>query len=402
MNAAADHQPVKDLFRRQFGCVATHVVRAPGRLELLGNHTDYNEGLVMAVAADRHIYLASSPRPDGRVELVSSAFPGREVFGVDRLERNPQAPWADYVKGVLVQLRKRGVHFSGFSAAIHGTIPIGAGMSSSAALEVATALTVRQLFPYSLNELGAAEAPERHDGQPLPALSAKEKLVLARLCQAAENEFVGVQCGLLDQISSLFGKAHHVLSIDCRFQTVDRAPLIGEAIVICDSGVKHALVAGEYNELRRHCESAARALGAKSLRSVGMSYLKSNQARLSLRERECACHVVGEIQRVVAAERALRSDDHRQFGQYMFQSHESSRDSLKNSCPELDLLVELARAHPACLGARLTGGGFGGATINLVAYHQVQEFQAHLATQYEKRTGRKAKPMVCQIVDGAG
>jgi galactokinase len=402
MNATADAQPVRELFRRQFQCVATHVVRAPGRLEMLGNHTDYNEGLVMSVAADRYIYVASSPRLDGRIELVSSAFPQREVFGVDEPAKNPEAPWADYVKGVLVQLRKRGVHFSGFSAAIHGTLPIGAGMSSSAALEVATALTVRQLFPFALNELGAAEAPSRNDGRPLPALSAKEKLLLARLCQAAENQFVGVNCGLLDQISSLFGKAHHVLNIDCRFQTVDHAPLIGEAIVICDSGVKHALVAGEYNELRRHCEAAARALGAKSLRSVEMTYLKANQARLAPRERECALHVVGEIQRVVAAERALRADDHRQFGQYMFQSHESSRDLLKNSCPELDLLVELARAHPACLGARLTGGGFGGATINLVAYHQAQEFMAHLAAGYEQRTDRKVKPMVCQIADGAG
>jgi galactokinase len=401
MTPGADSLPVKDFFRRQFGCVATHVVRAPGRLEMLGNHTDYNEGLVLSVAADRYIYLASTPRTDGRIELVSSAFPQREIFAVDHLVRNPEAPWADYVKGVLVELRRRGVHFSGFSAAIHGTIPIGAGMSSSAALEVATALTVRQLFPFALNEVGLAAAPTGHDGRPLPALPAKEKLLLARLCQAAENQFVGVNCGLLDQISSLFGRAHHVLNIDCRFQTVDHAPLIGEAIVICDSGVKHALVAGEYNELRRHCESAARALGAKSLRSVEVSYLKANQARLSVRERECANHVVGEIQRVVAAERALRADDHRQFGQYMFQSHESSRDLLKNSCPELDLLVELARAHPACLGARLTGGGFGGATINLVTYHQVPDFTAHLAAQYEQRTGRKTKPMVCQIVDGA-
>jgi galactokinase len=401
VSASADSAPVQELFRQQFGCVATHVVRAPGRLELLGNHTDYNEGLVMAVAADHYIYLAATPRQDGRIELVSSAFPQREVFGVDELARNPQAPWADYVKGVLVQLRKRGVHFSGFSAAIHGTIPIGAGMSSSAALEVATALMVRRLFPYALNELGAAEAPKRIDGHSLPGLSAREKLLLAKLCQAAENEFVGVQCGLLDPISSLFGRAHHVLNIDCRFQSVDHTPLIGEAIVICDSGVKHALVAGEYNELRRHCEAAARALGAKSLRSVEPAYLKANQARLSPRERDCASHVVGEIQRVVAAERALRADDHRQFGQYMFQSHESSRDLLKNSCPELDLLVELARAHPGCLGARLTGGGFGGATINLVAYHLVQDFMAHLAAQYAQRSGRKVTPKACQIADGA-
>jgi len=376
------------------------VIAAPGRLEVLGNHTDYNEGLVLSVATDKYIFMASSPRSDGKIELVSSAFPQREIFWNAELKRNPEAPWADYVKGVLAQLRKRGVHFSGFSAAIHGTVPIGAGMSSSAALEVATALTVRQLYPYSLNELGAAEPPRPGGQGKRPPLAAKERMHLARLCQAAENQFVGVNCGLLDQISSLFGKAHHVMNIDCRFQTVDHAPLIGEALVLCNSGVKHELVAGEYNELRRNCESAAQALRAKSLRSVEMSYLKANRGRLTEREWQCAYHVVGEIQRVVAAERALRDDDHRQFGQYLFQSHESSRDFLKNSCPELDLLVELARAHPACLGARLTGGGFGGATINLVAYHQVPGFIAAITSGYEAKTGRKISPIVCQAADG--
>jgi galactokinase len=356
----------------------------------------------MSVAVDRYIEIAASPRTDGRIELVSSAFPERELFTVTDIEANPGAPWANYVKGVLLELRRKGFHFSGFSAAIDSTIPVGAGMSSSAALEVATALVVRQMYPFAFNELGAADEPPPRDRRGvLPPLGAKEKLHLARLCQAAENRFVGVKCGLLDQISSLFGKAHHVLSIDCRFETVDRAPLVGEAIVVCNSGVKHALVAGEYNALRGHCESAARALMAKSLRSVEMRYLKANKDRLSPREYGCAYHVVGEIQRVVYAERALREDDHRQFGQYWFQSHESSRDFLRNSCPELDLLVELARQHRACLGSRLTGGGFGGATISLVAYHEVEDFMAHMATAYERQTGRPLEPLVCQVVDGA-
>ena len=230
----------------------------------------------------------------------------------------------------------------------------------------------------------------------------EEKLHLARLCQAAEIEFVGVNCGLLDQISSLCGRSYHVMNIDCRFHTVDLTPLFGEAIVVCDSGVKHQLTGGEYNELRENCESAAQALGAKSLRSVELSWLKANRGNLNRRQYECAYHVVGEIQRVAFAERALSEDDHRQFGQYMFLSHESSRDYLKNSCAELDLLVELARAHPGCLGARLTGGGFGGATVNLVAYHQAEDFLRHMTEQYEQRTGRKMKPMICQVVDGAG
>jgi galactokinase len=392
-----------EVFRRGFGFAPPHLARAPGRLEVLGNHTDYNEGLVMSVAVDRYIEIAASPRTDGRIELLSSAYPERELFTVTDLQQNPAAPWANYVKGVLLELRRIGVHFSGFSAAIDSSIPLGAGMSSSAALEVATALVVRQLYPYGFNELGALDSAPARDAQGrLPPLGPKERLPMARLCQAAENRFVGVNCGLLDQISSLFGKAHHVLSIDCKFQTVDRAPLVGEALVVCNTGVKHALVAGEYNALREHCEFAARALRANSLRSVEMTYLKANKDRLTPREYECAYHVVGEIQRVVSAERALREDDHRQFGQYLFQSHESSRDYLRNSCPELDLLVDLARQHPACLGSRLTGGGFGGATISLVAYHEVEDFIRHMSAAYAQKTGRTLEPVVCQVVDGAG
>ena len=191
------------------------------------------------------------------------------------------------------------------------------------------------------------------------------------------------------------------MNIDCRFQSVHHAPVPGEAIVVCDSGVKHQLAASEYNALREHCESAALALAAKSLRSVELPWLKAHRDNLNQRQYECAYHVVGEIQRVVFAEKALSDDDHRQFGQFMFLSHESSRDFLKNSCPELDLLVQLARAHPGCLGARLTGGGFGGATISLVAYHQAEDFMKTIAQQYEQRTGRGLVPVVCQIVDGA-
>jgi galactokinase len=397
-----DTTAVKTFFKRHFGYAPAHVAGAPGRLELLGNHTDYNEGLVMSVAVNKYVCIAASPRADGKIELVSSAFQQPDLFWISEIKHNPAAPWADYVKGVLVQLRKRGVHFSGFSAAIHSDLPAGVGMSSSAALEVASALIVRQLFAYSLTELGASIPPRRDQRGRLPPLGAKEKLHIARLCQAAEIEFVGVNCGLLDQISSLCGRSYHVLIIDCRFHTVNLTPLLGEAIVVCDSGVKHQLTGGEYNELREHCESAAQALRAKSLRSVELSWLKANRGNLNRRQYECAYHVVGEIQRVTFAERALSDDDHRQFGQYMFLSHESSRDYLKNSCPELDLLVELARAHPGCLGARLTGAGFGGATVNLVAYHQAEDFLRHMSKQYEQRIGRKMKPMVCQMVDGAG
>ncbi len=390
------------LFKGHFGHAPAHVVRAPGRLELLGNHTDYNNGLVLSLAIDKYIQIAVAPRADGKIELISSAFPGPEVFWLDRLAKNPAAPWADYVKGVLEQLRKRGAHFSGFNAAIHGTIPPGAGLSSSAALEIATALAVRQLFPFSLTETGLGAPPKRDSRGNLPPLASAERLTLARLCRAAENDYVGVRSGLLDQISSLFGRAGQVMEIDFQSLAVEFAPMTGEAVIVCDSGVKRALVSGAYNELREQCEGAARALGVPSLRAVDPARLAANKAKLTARQYECAYHVTGEIQRVILGVRALREDDHRLFGELMFRSHESSRDFMKNSAPELDLLVEIARAHPACLGARLTGGGFGGATINLVAYHQAEDFMAAIAREYHARSGRELKPMVCQIADGAG
>ena len=399
LNPVAD---VQNLFKHAFGHTPPHTVQAPGRVELLGNHTDYNEGLVMSLAVDRYIYIASSPRLDGKVELVSSAYPGREKFPISTLEKNPAAPWADYVKGVLAQLRQRGVYFSGFNAAIHGTIPLGAGLSSSAALEVATALTVRQIHPFRLTETGLMRPPKRAKDGTLPEMTRVEKLALAKLCQAAENKFVGVNCGLLDQVSSLFGKEYHAIELDCRNLSVEVLPMVGMvSVVICNSGVKHALTGGEYNELRRQCEAAARALGVRALRSVDAPMLAEHRSKLSEREYQCAYHIVGENQRVIYGGRALRASDLEQFGQYLYQSHASSRDYFKNSCAELDILVELAREHSGCVGARLTGGGFGGATLNLVLTSQVREFMQFIAAQYETRTGHKMEPLLCRIVDGA-
>jgi galactokinase len=225
---------------------------------------------------------------------------------------------------------------------------------------------------------------------------------IAKLCQRAENEFVGVKCGLLDQASSLFGKAHHAIELDFQFLTVEHAPMVGDlAIVTCNSGVKHELTGGEYNELRALCESAAQKLGAPFLRSVDLKHLLANRSRLTEREFQCAYHVVGEIQRVVHGARALRDHDFEQFGQFMFESHESSRDYFGNSTRELDLLVTLAREHPACLGARLTGGGFGGATINLVRGDGLVNFCQSMTRQYKERSDIDMIPLVCQIVDGA-
>jgi galactokinase len=393
---------LRDFFQKQFGTAPTHFVQAPGRVELLGNHTDYNQGLVMALAVDKFITLAVAPRPDGIVEIHDMAFPEVARFPVDKIAKDPAISWANYPKGLLLQLQKRGVPFGGFNAAIRSTVPLGAGLSSSAAFLVATALAVRKLYPYSLTEAGAGAPPPPDAAGNLPPLDNVEKMLFARACQAAENQFVGVNCGLLDHISSLFGRAWQVILIDCLHLTVNWSPLHGDiAVVVCHSGVKHALVGGEYNDRRAHCEAAAKSLGVPSLRFATLELLQANQAELAPRDYGCALHVVGENQRVSEGSQLLRADKLAEFGPLLFASHESSRLNFLNSCPELDVLVELAKTHPGCLGARLTGGGFGGATLNLVRRHQAEDFRATMAAGYEQRTGHKLQSWICQVVDGA-
>ena len=227
-------------------------------------------------------------------------------------------------------------------------------------------------------------------------------MILAKTCQAAENQFVGVNCGLLDYISSLFGRAWQVVLIDCLHLMVDWTPLAGDlAVVVCHSGVEHALVAGEYNERRRCCEEAAHILGVPSLRFVNPATLEAGRAKLSDRQYRRAAHVVGENDRVQRGAGALRRSDLAAFGRLLFESHASSQTNFENSCPELDALVDLARAHPACLGARLTGGGFGGATLNLVRHDQAEPFRQQIAAGYSQRFDRPLDSWLCQVVDGA-
>lgn len=393
---------VTQFFQEKFGQSPAQTVQAPGRVELLGNHTDYNQGLIMALAVDKHITQAVAPRSDDRVELVSTAFPERVEFPLNRIQPDPAAPWANYVKGLLIQLQQRGVRFGGFRAAIDSSIPLGAGLSSSAALLVSTALAVRKLYPYRLTESGSGTPPARGADGGLPPLDHAEKMILAKACQAAENRFVGVNCGLLDHISSLYGRAHHVILIDCLSLTVDWSPMEGDfAVVVCHSGVKHALVGGEYNNRRAHCEAAARKLGVPSLRFATLEALESGRNRLDPRDYGCARHVVGENQRVTDGSQLLCQGRLEDFGTLMFASHASSKEFFLNSCPELDALVDLARAHPACIGARLTGGGFGGATLNLVRPQATEDFQAQVAAGYRAKFGRPLESWVCQVVDGA-
>lgn len=397
---APESQVVLDLFKQHFGFRPAHVTRAPATVELLGSYAEANEGLVITAAVDRHAFIAASPRTDGKIELVH-ADRAPEIFWITEPKSNPAAPWADGFKTVLRELRQRKVHFSGFNAAIHSEIPGGLGMGEQAATAVATALGVRKLFPFSLGDSGATLPPKRDERGHLPPLPAPERLHFARVCRAALAASGNGADGFVAALTALGGRQWNLLNHDCRFNSLEHLPLIGTALVMCDSGVRAAKASEFAADVHAQCASAARKLQTKALRSVEPKSLRTWKSRLEPREFECASHVTGEIQRVAAAERALREDDHAQLGNYLSLSHESLRDQLQASCVELDLLVELARSHPGCFGARAMGHGFGGATINLVAYHAAEPFMAHMAKAYEAKTGRKLNPTVCQIVDGA-
>ncbi len=390
----------RTLFKQTFGHAPTHLIKAPARLELLGSHAEWNDGLALAVAIDRHLCLAAAPRTDGRIELVSSAYPQHEVLWLSDLAPNPDVPWTALVKAVLRQLRARGVHFGGFSAAVHSEIPPGAGFGSSGALLAATALTVRQLYPHKLTESGATIRRLGREKMPLP--TKLERLRIARLCQHAASGVAGEAGGTFDAVPCLCAEEFSTLLMDAQHGTVETLPLIGEvAVVVCDTGRLSPIVEARSAALRFHCAAAASALGVKSLRAVEPPQLKAARDRLTARQHACAYHAVGENRRVVTAERALRDGDLPQFGEFLNQSHASAREFFQNSTREMDLLVDLARAHPACLGARLSGLGFGGYTVNLVMWSEADEFCERVTAGYAEGTGRKLKTMRCRVVDGA-
>jgi galactokinase len=317
---------------------------APGRAELLGNHTDYNEGFVLALAVDRGTTITGHVRNDRTIHLHSRELGKTQEIVIDHLAAEKVSAWSRFTLGVVDQFRRNDLPIGGFDAEISGNLPLGAGLSSSASLENASALFLLRAFGGHL-----------------------EPMQIARFSQMAEHDFVGVRCGLLDQIASLMSRAHHATFIDCRSFEVQHVPLDGKiSVIIANSGVKHSLVAGEYNERRSDCEAAARALGVTALRDASTEMLRAHKSTMADRIYHRALHITGENERVVTGSAALRRGDLEQFGQLMFVSHESSRRNFENSCPELDQLVETARKTPGVYGARLSGGGFGGATINLV------------------------------------
>jgi len=346
---------------------------APGRVELLGNHTDYNEGVVLSAATHLGVHSRASDRPDGRMVFSSEGFEGAR--GVDRIEKT--GLWLDYPLGVAAMLADSGHRLGGFEIHFSSDLPRGAGLSSSAAMEVSTALALMGLFGIGL-----------------------EPLALAKLCRRAENEFVGVNCGLLDQASSIFGKSNHAIYLDFRSEQVSNIPFPdGVELLITNSGVAHALTGGEYNERRSQCMEAAERLGVRALRDVTGEQLAAADLPPLVKRR--ATHIVGENERVLSAVECLARGDVAEFGRLMTQSHRSSIENFENSTPELDALVEIATGLPGVLGSRLTGGGFGGATVTLVYSSEADQVAEKLLSLYRERTGHVTTSVRCRIADGA-
>lgn len=379
--ATDSRQRAEELFRGSFGEEPTIVARAPARVEILGNHTDYNAGRVLSMAINRCVYVAAGACPAKTTEIVSSSFPrpvrieaGGRPAGDDR--------WANYVWGMHEMFRGEGYPVRPFRAVVHGTIPAGAGVSSSAALEVAAGLALSALGRFSVE-------PDK----------------LALLAQQAEHRFCGTKCGLLDQFSTLFGKAGHALLID--FNTLTHRPIPvsdrDTVFAVCPSGAAHTLADSAYNDRRQECEEAVRILTGqdpriRSLSDISMEQLSASETALGPLLHRRAAHIVGENARVDRGVELLARGDMTGFGNLMYDSHRSSRENYENSCDELDRLVEIAREVEGVCGARLTGGGFGGATLTLLHRRAMRAFEGAVKENYSPST----RVHFVSSADGAG
>jgi len=382
--------PLSRSFSEQFNKTPTVVARAPGRVNLLGEHVDYNDGFVLPVAIDRAVQVAVAPTSNKIVTLVALDLNERVSFALDRLGEkidvngDPLPTWVRYPAGVAHILQQEGLKVKGMQAAFTSNVPIGAGLSSSAAVEVAFAVIWRALGKWK-----------------------RDALQIAQLCQRAENTYVGVNCGLMDQFASACGMEGQALYFDTRSLEWQPVPLPPHtAVVIADSGVRRSLAASAYNERRAACEQAVEILrqhmpNIHSLRDVSSVEFAAYSEFLPPIVRKRAEHVVKEIARVQDAVIALRRGDAQLFGGLMFSGHASLRDLYEVSCPELDVLVNIAREQPGCYGARLTGAGFGGCTVNLVEEAKAQAFIKNLKDGYQKQTGRQAQVYLCKASAGA-
>lgn len=353
-------------FRTWFKREPDAAAYAPGRIEVIGNHTDYNEGFVCSAAINYGTWFVVARRDDKVCRLVAGDLMQEATFCPCCAEPMQENTWANYVIGVLDGLNQRAAIPLGFDAMFFSNIPLGAGLSSSAALEIAAALALAKLYGIGV-----------------------DRLELAKIGQVAEHRFAGVKCGLLDQISSLFGAEGMLVETDFRSLVVKNVPLGADAcFLMCNTHVKHALVDGEYNRRRAACEEARDYFASvlphpvQALRDVSVAEWEAHHAGLPDEVARWAAHPIGENERVLAAAEALQAGDLAAFGQLMYASHESSRTCFENSCPELDCLVDAARKIPGVLGARLSGGGFGGSVVVLVHPRDAETAGAALAHVY--------------------
>ncbi|ADO77452.1 galactokinase [Halanaerobium praevalens] len=365
--------------------LASGIYQAPGRVNLIGEHTDYNDGFVMPMAIEKEITMLVQLRPDQKVRCYSLDYEQILEFNLECLEYDSKNIWINYIKGVIFEIKKLTDKLQGFNLIFTGNVPQGAGLSSSAALEVVTALAIADLHKIKMN-----------------------KIDLALLSQRAENNFVGVQCGIMDQYISSLGQKEHALLIDCRSNDYQLVPFKNDnyQIVICNSKVQRGLVDSAYNQRREECKQAVEFFKSKeefeinALRDLNLINLEKYEAELAPKVYQRARHVISENQRVIASKNYLAANEMDKFGQLMYDSHTSLSQDYEVSCHELDLLVNLAKKENIT-GARMTGAGFGGCTVNLVKKDKIDKFIKNIRENYKAETGIKAEFYISNPAKGA-
>lgn len=362
-----------------YGKTPELIVTAPGRVNLIGEHTDYNDGFVLPAAIDRQVVMAAGRRDDGQVGLRALDFDDAVEFHVANQRRSTVSKWSNYQRAVIWALQEAGYEVPGFNAVFTSDVPIGSGLSSSAAIELATCQTLQKLADIDL------------DG-----------VTRALLCQKAENEFVGMRCGIMDQYIISLGQAQHALLIDCRDLSYQAVPLPqGVKVVICDTKKRRGLVDSAYNTRRAECEAGAAAMGVKALRDISPEQFTEYELKLDTTVRKRCRHVITENQRVLDAVAAMRVGDLTTLGRLLNESHASLRDDYEVSCTELDIMTEIAWRQPGVLGARMTGAGFGGCTVNLVEDEHAEAFLSQVSSAYQLATGLQPDIYICTAVEGA-
>ncbi|MFQ5420620.1 MAG: galactokinase [Anaerolineae bacterium] len=376
-------QTVTDAFIERFGERPSFIVRAPGRVNLIGEHTDYNDGFVLPMAINHANWIALRPRDDRQVVVHSLDFGETAVFSLDHLTK--EDGWTEYVKGTAWALQEAGYSLNGWEGVLSGDIPKGAGLSSSAALEMATTQAFNAVSDFEWN---AAQ--------------------MALLGQKAENQWVGVNTGIMDQMISAAGKAGHALLIDCRTLEHTLVPLppapdgSGTAVVVLDTATRRGLVDSAYNERRQQCEAAAAYFGVKALRDVAMTQFLAAADGLEPLARRRARHVVTENLRTLNAAKAMQQADAELMGRLMNESHTSMHEDFEITNRELDVMARIAQRQDGCYGARMTGGGFGGCAVALVHEEKVAAFVTAVSVTYAAETGLKPKLYICRASAGAG